>query len=141
MTAGRLPNALQVADPLHVIRLANQRLDDVRHRTQNEPSDTEAAKLARCIGYAGSSPPPRTYQRPARHGYVASSKPATPTAKSAQPDTRPKPSETSTRSTNRLFASPIHPPASPTTSRTRPSRPEVNKPRRTIARWTPQIAD
>ena len=31
-----LPNALQVADPFHVIRLANQRLDEVRRRTQNE---------------------------------------------------------------------------------------------------------
>ena len=31
-----LPNALQVADPFHVIRLANQRLDDLRRRTQNE---------------------------------------------------------------------------------------------------------
>ena len=31
-----LPNAVQVADPFHVIRLANQRLDDLRRRTQNE---------------------------------------------------------------------------------------------------------
>ena len=31
-----LPNALQVADPFHVIRLANQRLDEVRRRVQNE---------------------------------------------------------------------------------------------------------
>ena len=31
-----LPHALQVADPFHVIRLANQRLDEVRRRTQNE---------------------------------------------------------------------------------------------------------
>ena len=31
-----LPNAVQVADPFHVIRLANQRLDEVRRRTQNE---------------------------------------------------------------------------------------------------------
>ncbi len=31
-----LPNAAQVADPFHVIRLANQRLDEVRRRTQNE---------------------------------------------------------------------------------------------------------
>ncbi|MDE0170371.1 MAG: ISL3 family transposase [bacterium] len=31
-----LPNALQVADPFHVIRLANQRLDEVRRRIQNE---------------------------------------------------------------------------------------------------------
>ena len=31
-----LPNAVQVADPFHVIRLANQRLDEVRRRVQNE---------------------------------------------------------------------------------------------------------
>ena len=31
-----LPNALQVADPFHVVRLANQRLDEVRRRVQNE---------------------------------------------------------------------------------------------------------
>ena len=31
-----LPHALQVADPFHVIRLANQRLDEVRRRVQNE---------------------------------------------------------------------------------------------------------
>ncbi|MDE2824743.1 MAG: ISL3 family transposase [Gemmatimonadota bacterium] len=31
-----LPNASQVADPFHVIRLANQRLDEVRRRVQNE---------------------------------------------------------------------------------------------------------
>ena len=31
-----LPNALQVADPFHVIRLANQRLDEVRRRVPNE---------------------------------------------------------------------------------------------------------
>ena len=31
-----LPNALQVADPFHVTRLANQRLDEVRRRVQNE---------------------------------------------------------------------------------------------------------
>ena len=31
-----LPNADQVADPFHVVRLANQRLDEVRRRVQNE---------------------------------------------------------------------------------------------------------
>ncbi len=31
-----LPDASQVADPFHVVRLANQRLDEVRRRTQNE---------------------------------------------------------------------------------------------------------
>jgi len=31
-----LPSATQVADPFHVVKLANQRLDDVRRRVQNE---------------------------------------------------------------------------------------------------------
>ena len=31
-----LPNAVQVADPFHVICLANQRFDEVRRRVQNE---------------------------------------------------------------------------------------------------------
>jgi len=31
-----LPNAVQVADPFHLIKLANQRLDEVRRRVQNE---------------------------------------------------------------------------------------------------------
>ena len=32
-----LPHALQVADPFGVIRLANQRLDEVRRRVPYEP--------------------------------------------------------------------------------------------------------
>ena len=31
-----LPDAVQVADPFHVVKLANQRLDEVRRRVQNE---------------------------------------------------------------------------------------------------------
>jgi transposase len=31
-----LPHAIQVADPFHLIKLANQRLDEVRRRVQNE---------------------------------------------------------------------------------------------------------
>ena len=42
-----LPNALQVADPFHVIRLANQRLDEVRRRVQNET-----------LGHRGRKPDP-----------------------------------------------------------------------------------
>ena len=34
-----LPNAVQVADPFQQIRLANQRLDDLRRHTQNETLD------------------------------------------------------------------------------------------------------
>ena len=42
-----LPNALQLADPSHVIRLANQRLDEVRRRVQNET-----------LGHRGRKPDP-----------------------------------------------------------------------------------
>ena len=42
-----LPNAFQVADPFHVIRLANQRLDEVRRRVPNET-----------LGYRGRSRDP-----------------------------------------------------------------------------------
>ena len=31
-----LPDATQIADPFHVVKLANQRLDEVRRRVQNE---------------------------------------------------------------------------------------------------------
>jgi transposase len=31
-----LPDANQVADPFHVVRVANERLDEVRRRVQNE---------------------------------------------------------------------------------------------------------
>ena len=31
-----VPHATQVADPFHVVRLANNRLDEVRRRVQNE---------------------------------------------------------------------------------------------------------
>jgi transposase len=31
-----LPAAVQVADPLHLVKLANHRLDEVRRRVQNE---------------------------------------------------------------------------------------------------------
>ena len=36
-----LPHALQVADPFHVILLANQRLDEVRRRVQNETGSSD----------------------------------------------------------------------------------------------------
>ena len=34
--ATMLPDAIQVADPFHLVKLANQRLDEVRRRVQNE---------------------------------------------------------------------------------------------------------
>ena len=52
-----LPNAVQVADPFHVIRLANQRLDEVRRRVQNETLGHRGRKDDPLYGYAASSPP------------------------------------------------------------------------------------
>ena len=43
-----LPNALQVADPFHMIRLANQRLDEVRRRVQNETLGHRGRKAGGC---------------------------------------------------------------------------------------------
>jgi transposase len=45
-----LPDAIQVADPFHVIKLANTKVDETRRRVQNETMDTEAARLIRFIG-------------------------------------------------------------------------------------------
>jgi len=45
-----LPHATQVADPFHLIRLANQQLDECRRRVDNETVGPEAANTTRCIG-------------------------------------------------------------------------------------------
>ena len=41
-----LPHAVQVADPFHVVKLANQRLDEVRRRVQNETLGQRGRKHA-----------------------------------------------------------------------------------------------
>ncbi len=51
-----LPDAVQVADPFHLVKLANQRLDEVRRWVQNEtecPSATGVTRMIRCIGVDG----------------------------------------------------------------------------------------
>ena len=42
--ADALPHARQVADPFHVIRLANSTIDDVRRRVQNETTGGRGTK-------------------------------------------------------------------------------------------------
>ena len=44
-----LPDATQVADPFHLIKLANQRLDKVRRRTQNDTPPAADAKTTPCV--------------------------------------------------------------------------------------------
>ncbi len=118
-----LPNALQVADPLHVIRLANQRLDEVRRRVQNET-----------LGHRGRKADPLYRIRSlltAAHERISDRgrtrlrgllDAGDPTAKSAPPGTLRKPSETSTGSTNRSSRSATLS-SSLTTSKTNPALP------------------
>ena len=51
-----LPDAVQVADPFHVHKIASQRLDECRRRVQNETLGHRGRKTIRCIGVAGCSP-------------------------------------------------------------------------------------
>jgi hypothetical protein len=54
-----VPWATQIADPFHVTKLANQRLDEVRRAgSRTRPSAIEAASTIRSTGPAGCSPAP-----------------------------------------------------------------------------------
>ena len=138
-----LPHALQVADPFHVIRLANQRLDEVRRRVQNETLGTRGRKddplyrIRRLLTAAHE----RISDR-GQTGCVVSSMLVTPTGKCAQPGTRKRRYEASTGSR----------PAAPVLAlrytlqladdlQHESCPPEINKLGRTIARWTPQITN
>ncbi len=48
-----LPHVGQVADLFHVIRLANNSIDEVRRRVQNDTLATAAANTTRCGGRGG----------------------------------------------------------------------------------------
>ena len=119
-----LPNAVQVADPFHVIRLANQRLDEVRRRTQNETlghrgrKDDPLYRIRRLLTAA----PTRGSATAVKHGCVVSSTPVTPTGRYAQPGTRRKRYGASTGSKVRSLLSGT-PSGSRTTSRTNPAHP------------------
>ena len=45
-----LPDATQIADPFHLIRLANQKLDECRRRVQNQTLGHRGRKTDPCIG-------------------------------------------------------------------------------------------
>jgi hypothetical protein len=60
-----LPHTTQVADPFQVVRAANERLDEVGRRVQNETFGHRGRKQIRCTAPAGcwswptnASPPP-----------------------------------------------------------------------------------
>ena len=75
-----LPQAVQIADPFHVVRLANLCLDRVRRRAQEETLGHRGRKHGRPLpGYANSSPSPANDSTPAANkNWAASSKQATP---------------------------------------------------------------
>ena len=137
-----LPNAVQVADPFHVIRLANQRLDDLRRRSpERNPRASEAARMTRCIGYAASSPPRMRGSATAvrsrlrglldagdPHGEVRTAWHAKETVRGIYGIESPA---LALRYTLQLADDLQH----------ESCPPEINKLGRTIARWTPQITN
>ena len=111
------PHARQVADPFHVVRLANHRLDEVRRRVQNET-----------LGHRGRKRDPLYGARrlTKAHGRISDRgqtrllgllEAGDPHGKSAWGGTSPKPSEAPTPSTPRPSPSNT-PTSSPPTSET-----------------------
>ncbi|WP_420612458.1 ISL3 family transposase [Candidatus Spongiisocius sp.] len=136
-----LPNAAQVADPFHVIRLANQRLDEVRRRVQNETLGHRGRKhdplyrIRRLLTSASERISDRGRIRLRGlldagdpHGEVRTAWHAKETVRGIyQIDSIP----TALRYTLQLADDLQH----------ESCPPEINKLGRTIARWTPQIAN
>ena len=114
-----LAHAGQVADPFHVIRLANSTIDDVRRRVQNETASGRGTKhdplyrIRRPLLQAAERVTERG--RPKLRGLLAA---ATPKARPATPGTPKKPSAAGTpqSSTGTAHRSPTAPPKQPTTS-------------------------
>ena len=124
-----------VADPFGVIRLANQRLDQVRRRVPKETLGHRGRKSTRCIGYAASSPPlPRKSATAVKLGCVTSSTLVTPTGTPGTQTVRGiygiDTPVLALRYTLQL-ADDLQDECPP----------EINKLGRTIARWTPQITN
>lgn len=94
-----LPQAVQIADPFHVVRLANLCLDRVRRRVQEETLGHRGRKHGRPVPdtqtpYSG----PRTTRPPAANkNWVASSKRETPAGRYATLGTLKKPYGGSTK--------------------------------------------
>jgi hypothetical protein len=115
-----LPHATQVADPFHVVRAANERLDEVRRRVQNETLGHRGRKAdplyrtRRLLVMADERLDARARER--RRGLLAAGDPR---GESPKPGWRRKPSARSTGSvtpTSRSSRSPSSPPRSTTGS-------------------------
>ena len=136
-----LPNAVQVADPFHVIRLANQRLDDLRRRTQNETlghrgrKDDPLYRIRRLLTAASERISDRGQTRLRGlldagdpHGEVRTAWHATETVRGIYKIDSPA---LALQYTLQLADDLQH----------ESCPPEINKLGRTIARWTPQITN
>ena len=121
-----LPQAGQVADPFHMIRLANNSIDKTRRRTQNDTLGHRGRKddpLYRARRLLISAHERLSERGDAKlRGLLASGEPATPTARSAWRGTPKRPSAASTTSTAPNSPS-ATPPDSSTTSPTPTARP------------------
>ncbi len=86
-----LPDATQIADPFHLVKLANSKLDETRRRVQSRPSDTGNPSPIRSTVVGGFSPKPTSASTSmAGPSCSACSTPATPPGRSAPPGTRRK---------------------------------------------------
>jgi len=95
-----LPWARQVTDPFHLVKLANQRLDEVRRRSRTRPSGTGAASTIRSTGPDGCSPAPMNASTTAAAPSCwVFSMPAIPDTRSAPPGMPRKSSARSTTTT------------------------------------------
>ena len=119
-----LPDAVQIADPFHLVKLANSKLDECRRRVQNETLGHRGRKhdplyrARRLLTRADE----RLDDRRARPSCSACSTPATPAARSAPPGTPRKSSGRSTTTPTPTSPSSSSS-ASATTCRTSPARP------------------
>ena len=136
-----LPQALQVADPFHVIRLANQRLDEVRRRVQNETlghrgrKDDPLYRIRRLltaaherISHQGQTRLRGLLEAGDPHGDVRTARHAKETVRGIYTIDRPA---VALQYTLQL-ADDLGDESCP---------PEINQLGRTIARWTPQITN
>ena len=130
-----LPDAEQVADPFHVVKLANEALDEVRRRVQNQTLGHRGRKddplyRARKLLVSAS-------ERITDNGQpacAACSTPETPTARSATPGTPKRPSDPSMTSP---APRPAPPPAQLAAARTRHAR--RDQPARAHPRWRERL--
>ena len=90
-----LAQAIQVADPFHVVKLANERLEECRRRVQTTRSAIGAASTTRCSAADGSDQGRGAAER-ARTGQAARpARPVTPRARWRRPGTPKRPSASS----------------------------------------------